>query len=85
MSGGVFYKRVNDIIVDQTLRNYTWNGNVYTKFCQPRNSGNADLLGVEVAFQRDFGFIAPALKCLGIYTNYTYTYSRLTNFNVEGR
>ena len=85
VSGGVFYKRVNDIIVDQTLRNYTWNGNVYTKFCQPRNSGNADLLGVEVAFQRDFGFIAPALKCLGIYTNYTYTYSRVRNFNVEGR
>ena len=35
MSGGIFYKRVNDIIVDQSLRNYTWNGNVYTKFCQP--------------------------------------------------
>lgn len=85
MSGGIFYKRVNDIIVDQTLRNYTWNGNVYTKFCQPRNSGNADLLGVELALQRDFGFIAPALKCLWLYANYTYTYSRVRNFNVEGR
>lgn len=85
VSGGIFYKRGNDIIVDQTLRNYTWNGNVYTKFCQPRNSGNADLLGVELALQRDFGFIAPALKCLGLYANYTYTYSRVRNFNVEGR
>ncbi len=85
VSGDIFYKRVNDIIVDQTLRNYTWNGNVYTKFCQPRNSGNADLLGVELALQRDFGFIAPALKCLWLYANYTYTYSRVRNFNVEGR
>ena len=85
VSGGVFYKRINDIIVDQTLRNYTWNGNVYTKFVQPRNSGNADLMGVELALQRDFGFIAPTLRCLGIYANYTYTYSRVRNFNVEGR
>ena len=85
VSAGIFFKRVNDIIVDQTLRGYEWNGNVYTTFCQPRNSGNANLLGVEVAFQRDFGFIAPALKCLGIYANYTYTYSRIKNFNFEGR
>ena len=85
MSGGVFYKRINDIIVDQTLRNYTWNGNVYTKFVQPRNSGNADLLGVEVALQRDFAFITPSLRCLGLYANYTYSYSRVRNFNVEGR
>lgn len=85
VSAGIFFKRVNDIIVDQTLRGYEWNGNVYTTFCQPRNSGNANLLGVEVAFQRDFGFIAPALKCLGIYANYTYTYSRVKNFNFEGR
>lgn len=85
VSGGVFYKRINDIIVDQTLRNYTWNDNVYTKFVQPRNSGNADLLGVELALQRDFGFIASTLRCLGLYANYTYTYSRVRNFNVEGR
>ena len=85
VSGGVFYKRINDIIVDQTLRNYTWNGNVYTKFVQPRNSGNADLLGVEVALQRDFAFITPSLRCLGLYANYTYSYSRVRNFNVEGR
>ena len=85
VSGGVFYKRINDIIVDQTLRNYTWNDNVYTKFVQPRNSGNADLLGVEVALQRDFAFITPSLRCLGLYANYTYSYSRVRNFNVEGR
>ena len=85
VSAGLFYKKINDFIVDQTLRNYEWNGNVYTKFSQPRNSGNAHLFGVEVGYQRDFGFITPALKCIGFYGNYTYTYSRVKNFNFEGR
>ena len=85
VSLGLFYKKINDFIVDQTLRNYEWNGNVYTKFSQPRNSGSADLLGIEVGYQRDFGFIAPALKCIGFYGNYTYSYSRVKHFNFEGR
>ena len=85
VSAGVYYKRINDFIVDQTLNNYTYNGTEYLRFTQPRNSGNADLLGVEVAFQRDFGFICPELRCVGFYGNYTYTYSKVTNFNFEGR
>lgn len=85
VSAGLFYKKIDDFIVDQTLRNYEWNGNVYTKFSQPRNSGNAKLFGVELGFQRDFGFITPALKCFGFYGNYTYSYSRIKHFNFEGR
>ena len=84
-SDGIIYKKINDIIVDQTLRNYSYNGTTYTKFSQPRNSGNADLLGVEVAYQRDFSFIAPSLKCIGCYGTYTYSYSRVDNVNFEGR
>ena len=85
VSLGLFYKKIDDFIVDQTLRNYEWNGNIYTKFVQPRNSGNANLMGIEVGYQRDFGFIAPALKCIGFYGNYTYSYSRVKDFNFEGR
>ena len=85
VSAGLFYKKIDDFIVDQTLRNYEWNGNIYTKFSQPRNSGNANLFGVELGYQRDFGFITPALKCIGFYGNYTYSYSRVKNFNFEGR
>lgn len=40
---------------------------------------------MELAYQRNFGFIAPALKCIGFYGNYTYTYSKVKNFNFEGR
>lgn len=84
-TAGVFYKRINDFIVDQTLDDYEYNGTTYTKFSQPKNAGNADLLGVELGFQRDFGFIAPALKSFGFYGNYTYTYTRVNDFNFEGR
>ena len=85
VSAGIFYKLIDDFIVDQTFHNYQYQGVNYTKFTQPRNSGDADILGVEVALQRDFGFITPALKCVGIYTNYTYTYSKVNNFQFEGR
>ncbi len=85
VSAGVFYKKINDFIVDQRIQNYEYNGHKYDVLKQPRNAGDADLLGVEVAYQRDFGFIAPALKCIGFYGNYTYTYSRVNNFNFEGR
>ena len=40
---------------------------------------------MELGFQRDFGFIAPALKSFGFYGNYTYTYTRVNDFNFEGR
>lgn len=92
VSGGVFYKRINDFIVDQRtsgeygdFKEETGEPMRFKEIVKTVNAGNADLLGVEVALQRDFGFIAPALKCLGVYGNYTYTYSRVRNFNFEGR
>ena len=60
-------------------------GNTYTRFTQPKNAGNANLVGVELSYQRDFSFIAPALKCVGFYGTYTYTHSRVEDFNFEGR
>ena len=86
-SVGVFYKRIDDFIVDQrTSGAFEGYPDVdFKEISQPKNAGDADLLGVEVALQRDLGFITPALKCLGIYGNYTYTYSAVDNFNFEGR
>lgn len=39
----------------------------------------------EISYQRDFGFVAPAFKCVGLYGTYTYTHSRVTDFNFAGR
>lgn len=85
VSAGVFYKKIDDFIVNQVATNYDFNGTIYNRFIQPKNAGSADLLGVEVAYQRDFGFIAPALKHVGFYGTYTYTYTNVNNFNFEGR
>ncbi len=85
ISAGVFYKKINDFIVDYRQQNYQYNGVTYDEMKTPINAGDANLLGVEVAYQRDFGFIHPALKCIGLYGNYTYTYSKVNHFNFEGR
>lgn len=85
VSGSIFYKRVNGFIVDEVVYNKEYAGNVWTKFTQPKNAGNANIIGVEMAYQRDFSFISPALKCLGFYGTYTFTHSRVTDFNFEGR
>ena len=85
VSAGVFYKKIDDFIVNQISTNYEYLGNVYTRFTQPKNAGNANLIGLELSYQRDFSFIAPALKCVGFYGTYTYTHSRVEDFNFEGR
>ncbi len=85
VSAGLFYKRIEGFIVDEVAYNKEYEGNLWTKFTQPKNGGNANIFGVELAWQRDFSFITPAMKCLGLYATYTYTRSRITDFNFEGR
>lgn len=83
VSGGVYYKRVNDFIVDQRWTDTPFQGSNYDQVTQPMNAGKADLVGIELAWQRDFGFIAPALRYFGLYANYTYTHSKITDFKLE--
>ena len=78
VSAGIYYKRIKGFIVDAYLPDHEVNGTVWKEYYKAVNAGNANLLGVEVAFQRDLGFIAPALKNFGIYANYTYNHSRVT-------
>lgn len=85
VSAGLFYKRIEGFIVDEVSFNHEYQGTVWTKFTQPKNGGNANIFGVEMAYQRDFGFIAPALRCIGLYGTYTYTHSYVTDFNFAGR
>ena len=81
----IFYKRIEGFIVDEVRYNAEYRGQVWTKLIQPKNGGNANVFGAEVSWQRDFGFIAPALSCLGFYGNYTFTLSRVSNFQFSGR
>jgi TonB-dependent receptor len=91
LSGGLFYKRIDDFIF---TRNFTQDrvvrqfdpatgtfSNVTLPFAaqQPQNGDVAHLYGAEVNVQYniDKGF----LKGLGIYANYTYTYSKANTFD----
>ena len=86
VSLGLFYKDIKNVNVE-TLGYYTGeelglagNGELF-EVTQNMNAYDARVFGVEVAWQRDFGFIAPELRCLGFYGNYTYTHSTTRNYN----
>ena len=38
ISAGIFYKKIDDFIVDQVSTNYEYQGNTYTRFTQPKNA-----------------------------------------------
>lgn len=96
VSVGVFYKRLNNVIVNEVwkassdpsipsgLLNEDGEAPKYL-ISKPINAYDARLFGVEVAYERDFGFIAPALRCLGFYGTYTYTHSSTLNHKFEHR
>ena len=85
ISAGVFYKDIEDFIVEAVKDDYTYLGNTWDEFKQPINAGNAELLGFEFAFQRQLDFLPGFLRQFGVYTNYTYTHSEVSNFQLEGR
>jgi TonB-dependent receptor len=74
ISAGAFYKSVNDFIyVSQTE-----DPNTGYDFFQPRNGGDADVTGFEIAFQRQLDFLPGIWKGLGVYVNYTFLSSNAT-------
>lgn len=96
VSVGLFYKNIKDVIAEEKWKS-TNDPNippgllnedgepVKYEISKPINAYDADLFGVELAIQRDFGFITPVLKCLGFYGTYTYTYSSTKNHKFEHR
>ena len=89
VSLGFFYKSVNDVIVDEAWQGMApeipISGTYEYDITKPINAYDANLYGIEAAYQRDFSFIAPALKCLGFYGNYTYTANKTKNHHFEHR
>lgn len=97
VSAGIFFKNVQDVIVEEVWSGESaeefgipsgLNGDgeaAEYEFTRPINAYDAKIFGVEVAYQRDFGFISPALKCIGFYGNYTYTHSSTNNYKFSYR
>ena len=82
---GVFFKNIQGFIVDEVRYNAEYAGQEWNRVIQPKNAGDANLAGFEVSYQRDFGFIHKALSCIGFYGTYTFSHSRVNNFNFTGR
>ncbi len=89
VSLGLFYKDIKNVNIEWSSNKYLGSDLGLTgdlaqesfAVTQNINAYDARVLGVEMAYQRDFGFIAPALKCIGFYGTYTYTHSTTHNFN----
>lgn len=100
ISGGVFYKQINDFIYQFRDENLT-TSSFATQFpdlpnpvpageswtlTQARNGESVKVYGFEVALQRQLDFLPGAfLKGFGVYTNYTYTKSKADGiYNEDG-
>ncbi len=85
ISGGMFYKDIKDFIVTETREDYYFEGNTWDTYSQPINGGNASIFGFEVAAQHQFDFLPGFWKGFGLYANYTFTSSSVSDFRIEGR
>ncbi len=80
LSGGVFYKNLNDFIYTQKTDQEDG-----IELYQPLNGDKATIFGAEVAFQRQLDFLPGFLKNFGIYANYTYLNSEAKGIaNADG-
>ncbi|MFT4251157.1 MAG: TonB-dependent receptor [Caulobacter sp.] len=82
LSGGVFYKKVKDFIVDVTYEDYAVNGVTYDEVTTSINGDEATIKGFEFNYQQALTFLpGPASGAL-VGFNYTYTDAE---GGVEGR
>lgn len=75
LSGGVFYKKVDDFIytsVSTTTNDALGTGTTGFQAFRPLNGDDASIFGAEIAIQRQLDFLPGFLKNFSIYANYTY-------------
>ncbi len=86
VSGGFFYKNIDDFIYERVEPDYAYQIGGSTESVELvtwGNGGTANVTGFELAFQRQLDFLPGALKGFGVYLNYTFTNSETTG--IEGR
>jgi len=85
LSGGVFYKNLNNFIFNRRFETDSYNGRDFgteVQLTQAQNGESADLFGFEVAYQQNLTFLPGVLNGLSIYANYTFTNS---NAEIQSR
>jgi len=75
VSGGLFYKRINDFIytyITEAEDDSFGSGTTGYDVFQPLNGDSASIFGAEVSFQRQLDFLPGFARNFSIYLNYTY-------------
>lgn len=86
LSGGVFYKSINDFIYtfqSETTSDELGAGTTGFNAFQPFNGDDASVFGAEVAFQKQLDFLPSFLKNFSIYLNYTFLTSNANGIRNE--
>ena len=86
ISGGLFYKKINDFIytfVGETTNDDFGAGTTGFDIFQPLNGDDASILGAEFAFQRQLDFLPGFAKNMSIYLNYTFLTSNADGIRNE--
>ena len=77
LSGGVFYKRIDDFIF--FFKRFAHEGNPkdfgLVEITKAVNGNKASVYGAELQAQAKFDFLPGFFSNFGVYSNYTYTYS----------
>jgi len=68
LSGGVFYKDINDFIYILQSEDDETGFDIF----QPQNAESASVFGAEISFQRQLDFLPGFAKNFNIYLNYTF-------------
>jgi TonB-dependent receptor len=84
LSGGFFYKKIDDFIFNQAreIDSGEFTGWVER---QPVNGDAATVYGFEMAWQQQLRFLPGVLSGLGVYANYSYTFSEAEITGLEER
>jgi len=73
LSGGVFYKKIDNFIVDAEFQNGVFNGVAYDEAVIPINGEEATVTGLEFNYQQALRFLPGPFDGLLVGFNYTYT------------
>jgi len=73
LSGGVFYKDIEDFIIDVQFESITFNGVFADEAVIPMNGDSAKVKGFELGYQQALSFVPGVLDGLLVGLNYTYT------------
>lgn len=73
LQGGVFYKKIDDFIIDAQFEDGVFNGIPYDEATIPINGDSAEVRGIELSYGQAFTMLPAPFDGLIANLNYTYT------------